>query len=110
MIWSWLVDFFRPFFNLVGGNRASKSGTIARRSNHCESINPLGNGKIERRGDPTLLQNRDLVNFPTAEAYLGVTSRQRQKLIRQGILECRGGGQNRMITTESLRRYLPPRK
>jgi hypothetical protein len=53
---------------------------------------------------------RDVVNFKTAEMYLAITERQRQKLIRAGSLTVSGQGQNRKITTESLRRYLPPEK
>jgi hypothetical protein len=47
------------------------------------------------------------VNFQTAEAYLGISDRQHQNLIKDGTLEVRGEGTNRKITTESLRKYLP---
>ena len=64
--------------------------------------------KVSRKGDPALLGAREMVNFQVAEEYLGVSERQRQKLVKQRRLDVRGHGQNRMITTESLRRYLPP--
>ena len=65
----------------------------------------LGN---DRKGDPTLLDGKDRVTFRTAEQYLGIGERQRQNLIKFGALRCEGLGQNRQITTESLRKYLPP--
>jgi hypothetical protein len=49
-----------------------------------------------------------LVNFRTAEQYLGISERQRQKLINSGSLKVEGQGQNRKITAESLKAYLPP--
>ena len=61
-----------------------------------------------RKGDGTLLDQKRLVSFGTAEQYLGITDRQRQKLIKSGRLKVEGQGQNRKITTESLRSYLPP--
>jgi hypothetical protein len=66
--------------------------------------------KQARKGDPTLLGDKEAVRFRKAEQYLGIAERQRQKLITQGVLKVVGGGQNRMITTESLREYLPPKK
>lgn len=61
-----------------------------------------------RKGDPSLLDRKDRVTFRTAEEYLGVTERQRQNLIKRGSLTVEGQGHNRKITTESLRKYLPP--
>ena len=61
-----------------------------------------------QRANPVLLGNKKAVNFHIAEQYLGITERQRQKLIRKGALDVIGGGNGRLITTESLRRYLPP--
>jgi hypothetical protein len=49
-----------------------------------------------------------LVSFGTAEEYLGISDRQRQKLISSGALKLEGKGHNRKITTESLKKYLPP--
>jgi hypothetical protein len=63
-----------------------------------------------RRADPSLLRDNNAVNFRIAEQYLGISERQRQKLVKKGTLEVVGGGQNRKITTESLRKYLPPQK
>jgi hypothetical protein len=60
------------------------------------------------KGDPMLLGDKRLVNFKTAELYLGISERQRQKLISSGALKVEGQGQNRKITTESLKAYLPP--
>jgi hypothetical protein len=59
-----------------------------------------------RKGDPTLLGEKLLVSFATAEQYLGLTERQRQKLIKSGALEVEGQGLNRKITTKSLRAYV----
>jgi hypothetical protein len=61
-----------------------------------------------RKGDATLLGPKRLVNFRTAEQYLGISERQRQKLINSGSLKVEGQGQNRKITAESLKAYLPP--
>jgi len=66
--------------------------------------------KYPRKGDIALLGDRDAVNFKIAEQYLGLGARQRAKLIKQEQLSVIGGGTNRLITTESLRRYVPPRK
>lgn len=62
----------------------------------------------ERKGDASLLAGKRAVNFKTAEQYLGLTERQRQNLVRDQILVVEGKGQNKKITTESLRSYLPP--
>jgi hypothetical protein len=61
-----------------------------------------------RKGDGTLLDQKRLVSFGTAEQYLGISERQRQKLINSGALKVEGQGQNRKITAESLKAYLPP--
>ena len=62
----------------------------------------------DRKGDPTLLDRKDRVSFRTAEQYLGITERQRQHLVKSGALIVKGQGNNRKVTTESLRKYLPP--
>jgi hypothetical protein len=62
----------------------------------------------ERKGDAMLLADKRLVSFGTAEQYLGITDRQRQKLMNSGELKVEGKGMNRKITTESLKAYLPP--
>jgi hypothetical protein len=64
-------------------------------------------GKL-RKGDATLLHGKRLVTFATAEEYLGISERQRQKLMNSGGLKVEGQGQNRRITSESLKAYLPP--
>lgn len=61
-----------------------------------------------RKGDPTLLDGKISVSFRSAENYLDITPRQRQKLMKQEKLVVEGKGQNRKITTDSLRKYLPP--
>jgi hypothetical protein len=63
--------------------------------------------QTENKGDPALLAGEVRVTFRTAERYLGITERQRQNLVRQGVLVVEGQGLNRRITTESLRKYLP---
>jgi hypothetical protein len=66
-----------------------------------------GEGRT-RKGDPTLLGHNEVVSFRTAERYLGISPRQRQKLVAKGTLAVLGLGANRKITADSLRRYLPP--
>ena len=62
----------------------------------------------EAKGDPSLIDGKDSVAFRTAEQYLGISERQRQSLVKSGSLRVEGQGHNRKITTESLRKYLPP--
>jgi hypothetical protein len=61
-----------------------------------------------RKGDATLLGQKQFVSFKTAEQYLGISERQRQKLMNSGALKYEGQGHNRKITTESLKAYLRP--
>ena len=61
-----------------------------------------------RKGDASLLGDKRLITSRMAEAYLGITERQRQKLIKGGVLKVEGQGHNRRITAESLKAYLPP--
>ena len=81
-----------------------KNAAIGGRSSSPKSSVRAGGQK----GDPSLLDRKDRVTFRTAEEYLGVTERQRQNLIKRGSLTVEGQGHNRKITTESLRKYLPP--
>ena len=60
-----------------------------------------------RKGDATLLHGKRSVSFATAEAYLGIGERQRQKLMKGGTLKYEGQGHNRKILVESLKEYLP---
>jgi hypothetical protein len=60
-----------------------------------------------RKGDATLLGQKQFVSFKTAEQYLGISERQRQKLMNSGALKVEGQGHNRKITTESLKACLP---
>jgi len=62
----------------------------------------------ERKGDASLLAGKRAVNFKTAEQYLGLTERQRQNLVKDQVLVVEGKGQNKKITSDSLRAYLPP--
>jgi len=66
--------------------------------------------KVTRKGDAALLGDKTAVNFLEAEAYLGISARQRERLMKSNVLEVTGQGSNRKITTDSLRRYLPPKK
>jgi hypothetical protein len=61
----------------------------------------------ERKGDLGLLVEKRLVNFQTAEQYLGISERQRQNLMNSGALRTEGAGHNRKITVESLLACLP---
>jgi hypothetical protein len=54
------------------------------------------------------LAGKRAVNFRTAEQYLGLTERQRQNLVKDQVLVVEGKGQNKKITSDSLRAYLPP--
>ena len=63
-------------------------------------------GKV-RKGDATLLGQKQWVSFRTAEEYLDIGERQRQKMVRDGRLVVEGAGQNRKITVESLLKCLP---
>jgi hypothetical protein len=52
--------------------------------------------------DETLPGGRRLVSFATTERFLRIGSRQRLKLIRDGLLQVESMGTKRKITTESL--------
>jgi hypothetical protein len=62
----------------------------------------------ERKGDASLLAGKRAVNFRTAEQYLGLTERQRQNLVKDKVLVVEGKGQNKKITTDSLKAYVTP--
>jgi hypothetical protein len=64
----------------------------------------------EGKADQALLEGKETVTFGTAEKYLGITARQRQKLMKSGALQVLGKGHNRQITTASIQAYLPPKK
>jgi hypothetical protein len=55
----------------------------------------------------SLVKNQVNVNFETAACYLNCSSRHIRRLAKYGKLDALGGGQNRKITTDSLRRYKP---
>lgn len=61
-----------------------------------------------RQGDERLLGAKRVVNFKTAEDYLGMTDRHRLNLMNSGKLIVEGQGRQRNITTASLRAYLSP--
>jgi len=67
------------------------------------------------KGDTSTLRKQDgslmdSVNFSQAQRYLGITARQRQKLMRKGSLRVLGDGRNRRIAVQSLLKYLPAPK
>ena len=72
-----------------------------------EIQNRASNTTRSRKGDLALLAGKTFVNFKTAEAYLGISERQRQSLMEKGTLVVKGKGHNRKITTDSLLEYLP---
>ncbi len=91
--------------------RNSEPGTKASTPNNAS----LADQKKAQKGDITLLQNsagelKSAVALKTAESYLGISSRQRQYLIKRGALFVIGGGLNRKIRVESLLNYLSPEK
>jgi len=51
-----------------------------------------------------VLKGKTAVNYQIAAQYLGITDRQIRNLIKQDELDIVGGGQQRKITTASLRR------
>ena len=61
----------------------------------------------ERKGDASLLAGKRAVTFRTAEQYLGISERHRQNLVKDHVLVVEGAGQNRRITTDSLKVCLP---
>lgn len=93
---------------VLGADREGVRPSDSRPPKH-ESAGPTGReGKKSRKADGTLLDGKRLVSFGTAEQYLGISERQRQKLMNTGALKVEGGGQNRKITVDSLKSYLPP--
>ena len=68
----------------------------------------LQSSRKSGKGDGRLLGDKRLITFKTAERYLGIRDRQRQKLIKIGVLRVEGQGLNRKITADSLKTYLPP--
>lgn len=76
---------------------------------------PVGSDQSSGKGDISLLRKRDgslmgSANFSQAQRYLGITARQRQKLMRKGSLRVTGDGRNRRIAVQSLLDYLPALK
>ena len=61
-------------------------------------------------GDATFLQGKEAVSYQHAEAYLGVSARWRQHLVKTGTLIASGKASRRQITTKSLFEYQPPLK
>ena len=84
--------------------KAFENGGGAERRAATEKTRP-GN---DRKGDPALLHRKDIVSFQTAEQYLDIGERQRQRLVKSETLTVKGQGHNRKITTESLKQYLHP--
>ena len=88
--------------------RAFVSRAKARRTPELDPKSRQLRGAEPRKGNIGLLEGKEAVSFKTGETYLGITARQRQKLTKDGVLVTIGGGSNKKVTTESLRRYLPP--
>jgi excisionase family DNA binding protein len=63
-----------------------------------------------RKGDRTLLDEKESVHYLAAASYLGVSRRHIQRLVKSGKLKSRGDGHNKTISVESLTRYLLPKK
>jgi len=57
------------------------------------------------KGEGLFLGNARLVSFMAAQKYLGINSRQRLKLIRNGSLQVESQGNNMRIRKESLLAY-----
>ncbi len=88
----------------------SKAGGTVEESRSLPNGENSAGGTKGRKGDAAILANKDAVVFRTAETYLGMTDRQRHKLVQRGVLIIHGKGSNRKITTASLLAYLPPEK
>lgn len=99
--------FLIDLLHLVKSFLMACAATLRPRQPSKVAATQIENNKREHKGDPSLLANKDAVSFETAELYLGIGQRQRQKLIKDGVLDVRGLGSNREITTESVLRYLP---
>ena len=65
--------------------------------------------KKKRKGDSSLFNGEPAVSFQIAEAYLGFGERQRQKLVKSGVLVVEGTRAGRKITTASITAYLSPK-
>ena len=84
-----------------------------------EALKPSEEGKADHKpsdpalaappdkGNHALIAGKRSVAFGTAQRYLGIKERQRQKLMKLGVLTTEGEGLNRRITTSSLLAYLP---
>lgn len=100
----------------AAGLLATRSGARATKASRKKAGKPQAAKRskakeaktVRDKGNPKLLADKDRVSLRTAERYLGISERQRQNLMKQNVLAVVGGGQNRQITTESLKRYLPP--
>ncbi|MFN7939114.1 MAG: 7-cyano-7-deazaguanine synthase [Bryobacteraceae bacterium] len=112
-----LAMAMRPYLEdrVAHWHSISKSTSVAKADDPGGAVERDGptDGAEERpskskKGDVSLLGGKLLVSMATAEKYLGVGQRQRQKLIKSGDLTVEGKGQNRKITTKSLQSYLPP--
>ena len=101
------IDLYCRDAQLVGlCDLPDRDDAVAESPTDQEDVKPLP-GK-ERKGDALLLAGKRSVSFRTAELYLGITERQRQYLVKDQKLTVEGKGQNKKITTDSLRVCLPP--
>lgn len=103
----------QPAVTGTEGNRESRCAPLRNTALAVKSDTTKQEGSQQRpgkeqKGDASLLAGKRAVSFRTAEQYLGITERHRQYLVRDGRLTVEGKGQNRKITTDSLRICLPP--
>ena len=104
------VDRLRPDKTLDDGQRAAVQNTVALGIEAEPTKREVTKQRPdkEQQGDATLLGEKLLVSFKTAEQYLGISERHRQNLVSDQILTVVGKGHNRKITTESLKNCLHP--
>ena len=104
-----LIRFWHSLKSFLIRGASLRHPSMPSQRQPAKVVTRTGNNNRERKGDPSLLSNKEAVSLRTAELYLGISERQRQKLTASGALDARGRGSDKQITTESLRRYLPPR-
>lgn len=108
------LEIYRDsFLKEMAGNRGRKTANPGRGPSpeRAEAIStPANSAELDlgpsRKGDPTLLGGETAVSFKVADAFLGITSRARQKAVKGNKLDVIGKGHFKMITVESLLRYV----
>jgi hypothetical protein len=109
-----LIDLLIGFWQSLKSFLIAAAASLRHSSAPSERQPPQGatqakTNNRERKGDPALLGNKEWVSPQTAERYLGIAERQRQKLVKDHVLEARGKRENQKISTESILRYLLPK-